>query len=250
MNVQLIDTESGAHLWADRFDTDRVNLAEAQEEMTGRLARTLNLELVEAVGRQIEQEKALNPVARDLVMRGWADYYRPRSVASLAEAGQAFERALELYPRSVDARIGVAAALVANLLNGWSRSFRQDQARAEQLLLEALERDSNLSVAHHVLGTLRRSQNRLTEARIEFEKAITLNRNHAPSYSELGQTLMFLGDPEAGIPHVEKALRLNPRDRSVEDYFAALGSCHLLLGHVDQATDLLRMARAENPRYW
>ncbi len=56
VNVQLIDAETGAHLWADRFDTDRTNLAKAQNEITGRLARTLHLELMEAVGRQIERE--------------------------------------------------------------------------------------------------------------------------------------------------------------------------------------------------
>jgi TolB-like protein len=48
VDVQLVDGESGAHLWADRFDTDRANLAQTQDEITGRLARTLNLELVEA----------------------------------------------------------------------------------------------------------------------------------------------------------------------------------------------------------
>src|SRR5438105_649630 len=72
VNLQLIDGETGAHLWADRFDTDRANLLEAQNEITGRLARTLNLELVEAAGRRIEQEKTVDPDARDLVMRGWA----------------------------------------------------------------------------------------------------------------------------------------------------------------------------------
>jgi len=71
VSVQLIDTESGAHVWADRFETDRRNLVEAQSEITGRLARTLNLELVQAVGRKIEQERAVDPDARDLVMRGW-----------------------------------------------------------------------------------------------------------------------------------------------------------------------------------
>ena len=72
MNVQLIDTETGGHLWAERFETDRENLVEAEDEIIGRLARTLNLELVEAVGRRIEQEEATDPDARDLGMRGWA----------------------------------------------------------------------------------------------------------------------------------------------------------------------------------
>ena len=111
-NVQLVDAESGAHLWADRFDTDCANLAAAQDEITGRLARTFNLELVKDAGRRIEQERAVDPNARDLIMRGWAWYYRPRSADTLREAQRAFERALEIDPGSVDARIGVAAILV------------------------------------------------------------------------------------------------------------------------------------------
>ena len=79
VNVQLIDAESGAHVWADRFETNRRNLAGAKSEITGRLTRTLNLELVQDAGRRIEQEKAVDPDVRDLVMRGWALLYRPQS---------------------------------------------------------------------------------------------------------------------------------------------------------------------------
>jgi adenylate cyclase len=86
VNAQLIDTESGAHLWADRFDTDRANLPEAQNEITSRLARTVDLELVKDVSRRIEQEKAINPDARDLVMRGWAWRNQPASKENRLEA--------------------------------------------------------------------------------------------------------------------------------------------------------------------
>ena len=72
MNAQLIDAETGAHLWADQFDTTRANLAEAQSEITGRLAWTLNIELLSDASRRIEHENAVDPDARDLVMRGWA----------------------------------------------------------------------------------------------------------------------------------------------------------------------------------
>jgi adenylate cyclase len=95
VNVQLIDAEGGVQLWADRFDTDRANLPAAQDEITGRLARTFNLELVKDLGRRIEQEGAVDPDARDLVMRGWAWYHRPRSATTIREAQRAFERALE-----------------------------------------------------------------------------------------------------------------------------------------------------------
>jgi len=125
VNVQLIDAEGGVQLWADRFDTDRANLAAAQDEITGRLARTFNLELVKDLGRRIEQEGAVDPDARDLVMRGWAWYHRPRSATTLREAQGAFERALEIEPGSVDARIGVASVLAVTLANGWSRAAQQ-----------------------------------------------------------------------------------------------------------------------------
>jgi adenylate cyclase len=254
VNVQLIDAESGAHVWADRFDTDRRNLAEAQSEITGRLARTLNVELVRDAGRQIEQEKAVDPDARDLVIRGWAWWYRPASLATRQEAQRAFERALEIDPGSVNAKIGLATALVTNVADGLSSAVEQDKARAEQLLLEALARDNNSSRAHWVMAILRRIQNRLSEAKMEAETAISLDRNNTLALFQLGQTLMWLGQPEAGIPHIEKSIRLDPRNPSIAIRYWGR-ACHLLLGHLDEATEFLSKARAANPllfyvHYW
>ena len=250
VNVQLIEAESGAHLWAERFDCDLAGLAEAQDAITGRLAQTLDVKLVEIVDRRIEQEKALTHDARDLVLRGRAWLHRPRSATTRTEAQQVFKRALELNARSVDARIGLATALLSNLLDGWSTSPQLDEERAGRLIHEALEHDTNSRMGHFAMGLLCRLRNRLTEARIEFETAIALDRNFANAYRHLGITLMQLGEPGDGIPHIEKAIRLNPRDPNVAGHYWALGACHLLLGRVDQAADLLRRARAENPRYW
>ena len=111
MNVQLIDAETGGHLWAERFDADRRNLAEAADEIIGCLARTLNLELVEAVGRRIEQERAVEPDTHDLAMRGWALFYRPRLTATLQDARRLSSgRSISTHNPS-DARIGLATVL-------------------------------------------------------------------------------------------------------------------------------------------
>ena len=83
-----------------------------------------------------------------------------------------------------------------------------------------------------------------------METALTLDGNSVNAHRWLGRTLTWLGEPEAGIPHLEKAIRLSPRDPSVANNYGALAECHLLLGHVDQAIDLLRRARAANPRWW
>jgi len=250
VNVQLIDAETGAHVWADRFEANPANLFDAQSEITGRLARTLGLELLDTVGRRIEQEKLADPNARDLVMRGWAVYNRPYSVASRQEARQFFERALEIDVGSVDARVGIARILAGNLVDGWSSTPQQDMTRAEQLLAEALESNPNLSIAHEAMGMLRRVQNRFAESQIEFETAIALDPNNARAFHHLGQGLMYLGQPEAGIAQIEKAIRLNPQDPNAGHMLGALGMCHLLLGRVDQAIDLITKARARNPRSW
>lgn len=250
VNAQLVDTETGVHVWADRFDTDRRNLAVAQSEITGRLAHTLDIQLAEAAGRRIEQEKRADPDAEDLAMRGWVMWLRPFSVETRQEAARLFERALEIDPHSIDAKIGTATILTSTVGLGLSRAPQLDAMRAEQLLLEVIAEDANNSRAHEILGTLRRIQNRLDESRIEFEMAVGFDRNNAHALLGLGQTLMFLGRPDAAIAPIEHSMRLDPRDPNIAFAHWSLGACDLLLGHGEKAADLLRTARAENPRVY
>jgi adenylate cyclase len=250
VNTQLIDAESRVHLWVDRFDTDRAGLAQAQGGITGRLALALGRELLRDADRRIEQEGAADPDAHDLVMRGMALQSRPNSAANRQQAQLYFERALERDPQSLLAKLSVAGNLVWTVNDGWSNSAEQDKLRAERLLAEVFERDPNISFLHQVLGELRRSQNRLTESRIELETAIALNPNNVPALRNLGVTLMGLGQPEAAIPYIEKAMLLDPRGANFNISYLSLGRCHLLLGHVNEAIELLNKSRAANPRYW
>jgi adenylate cyclase len=256
VNAQLIDAESGAHLWADQFDTTRANLPEAQSEITGRLAWTLNIELLSDVSRRIEHENAVDPDARDLVMRGWALWYGPQSPKTGQEALRAFERALEIDPRSTDARIGIARLLLIKLTATWSMSsFQQDAvqqavARAEGLLFEAIASDPNQPMAYAVLGVLRRTQSRLSESRIALEKAITLDPNFEWATYQLGWTLLFLGESQDAIAQGEKSLRLSPRDPNIFWRYELLGWCQLVTNHADEAVHLFIKGRTANPRIW
>jgi adenylate cyclase len=256
VNAQLIDAESGTHLWADQFDTNRANLAQAQSEITGRLAWTLNIELISDAGHRIEHEDTIDPDARDLVMRGWAWWYRPSSMAIYQEALRAFEHALELDPRSADARSGIARVLVGRVANIWnSTSFQQesvqkDLARAERLLVEAIESDPNQPMAYGVMGLLRRMQSRMNESRIALEKAMTLDPNFEWANMQLGWTMLFLGESGDAIAHGEKSLRLSPRDPSIFWRYELLGWCQLVSNHVNEAIDLFIKGRTANPRIW
>jgi len=190
----------------------------------------------------------VNIDAQDFLLRGWALYYRGVSASVRQEALQAFERALELDPGSIDGRIGIGAVLTDDLVLSFSNSREQDIARADQALSEALERDLNRSMAHFAMGVLRRVQNRLSDSKIELETAIALDRNNARAFQQLGLTLMWLGQPETAIPKIEKAIRLNPYDPNIVSYYWALGSSNLVSGRIDDAASLLEKARAANPR--
>jgi len=247
VNVQLTDAESGAHLWADRFDTDRGGLPAAQDEIIGRLARTLNIKLMEVASHRIEQATARKPASNDLLIRGLATFYGYGSEATLQEALRLFEQALELEPASIPARVAVAHALCVNIAEGWSNSVQEDKARAEGLLLPAIEREANNVRARTALGLLRRLQNRLEESRVEWETAIALQPYNAHAFLELGLTLIYLGQPEAAIPQLRKATRLGPHDGATPAAFSALAHGYLLLGDIEPSIAFARKARARKP---
>jgi TolB-like protein/DNA-binding winged helix-turn-helix (wHTH) protein len=108
VNAQLIDAESGAHLWADRFDEDVVDLFKLQDEVVARLARTLQVELVSAEAQRSLHDHSQNPDAIDLTMRGSALLNQPLTKANRFGARDLFEQALTLDPTNADALAGAA----------------------------------------------------------------------------------------------------------------------------------------------
>jgi TolB-like protein/Tfp pilus assembly protein PilF len=255
INVQLIDTESGAHVWARRFDIDRAGRAKVEDEIVGQLARALQLQITEAAARQIDREKPANLASDDQIMRGWAAYYRTRNADTLRQAEDAFERALAIDPQSPDAKIGLATVLtefvgtgIKHVVNGDTVSRDQDLSRSDILLAEAAAQAPDNQKLYFATGRLRRLQLRLPESRIELEKGLELDRNSAPILLQLGITLIYFGDPAAALPHLEKALRLTPGDPSAVFFYFWPGIAHLLLGHADEAVELFKKSRAANPK--
>jgi TolB-like protein/class 3 adenylate cyclase/Tfp pilus assembly protein PilF len=249
VNVQLIDTASGSHVWADQFDTDRADLAQTQSEITTRLATTLNRALVSDASRRIEEAKALNPGAVDLVMRGWNWMNNPAPEGQ-QQAEWAFAQALQIDPRSIDARIGLAAAIMRRwaAVSDKTRPSQQEYASVAELLREALDRHPNRADAHTRMGQLLYSQARYAEARIEFETALQLDPNQVFATRMLGWALFFLGQPAAAIIQGEKSLRLDPHNPYLWGTQMLLGASHLDLGQADDAIELLTRARNASPR--
>src|SRR5438132_715070 len=176
-----------------------------------------------------DKKEQLDPTVRDLITRGWELYYLPYSAVTWQDARRNFERAFELDSRSTQARIGLASILSAKLADGWSPVLQEDLPRAENILAEALDRGtaSNRAAAHFTLGVLRQMQNRLPEAQKEFETAVSLDPSNARAQLHLGETRLFLGEPEAGIAPLEQAIRLAPDGPNLAIAYWAVGTWQL-----------------------
>ena len=136
VNVQLIDAESGNHLWADRFDKPVTDLFDMQDEIVARLANALNAQLIMAEARRAE--RAPNPDSMDLYFRGMSAYNKGLTPDNLSEARKLFERALALDPGNVDAIVGAALASIVLVGMHMSDDRAARLAAAEALAVKAL----------------------------------------------------------------------------------------------------------------
>jgi TolB-like protein/Flp pilus assembly protein TadD len=245
INAELIDAATAEQVWAERFEGSRLDLPALHNEVTGRIAATLRLELVGAAARRVERERLPDPAAADDALRGWAILYSPYSREKWAEARRLFEVAIAKDPNTTSALTGLAHVLL-----GYSNSPIENRQHADALLRRALDLEPNRAATYFVLGSLRRHQGRMTEAADAYQTAIVLDRNYARAYLHLGLTLAQMGRAEEAIALVQRAMRLNPRDPNIADHFFVLGKAQILLGRTDEAIASLQRASAANPRLW
>jgi TolB-like protein len=212
VNVQLIDVETGNHLWAERFDKPVADLFDMQDEIVSRLANTLNSQLIAVEARRAERSP--HPDATDLCFQGAAWVNRGRTPEHMAQARGFYERALALEPGNVEALVGTA---LVNFAIG-AGFFTDDQAEyltaAEAAVTKALCAP-NRPLAHLVLGLVQTFTNRAAQGIAECERALALDRNLANAHANIGTAKLYLGRGGETEAHIEQALRLSPRDTNV-----------------------------------
>ena len=247
VNVQLIDAETGDHLWAERFDKALADLFDMQDEIVARLAGALNAQLVAAEARRSEQ--APTPDSMGLYFQGLAWLNKGMTPDHVAQARGFFDRALAVDPGNVDALIGSAAADVAAGANLFVADPMAAFAAAEAKLTKALSSVPDHARAHMFLGFVDLLTKRAAEGIAECEHALALDRNLADAHHFIGFGKMLIGRAEETEAHVGEALRLSPRDTQAYVWINFAGIAKLHLGSYEQAAAWFRRAIEANRNY-
>jgi len=253
VNAQLVDAQTGAHLWAERFDRESGDLLQIQDEITGHIASRLRAELVEVESSRSLRERPNDPDAVDLAMQARALLNKPPSPEQNERARRLCERALALDPNNVDALASLAGSYVTSFhdlnIGDWSEWHRQATDAVNRALAIDPQNARVFLVKSRVLAYSDELEYRgQIEAAIDaVETAIALDPNLAAAYGWLARLYAKAGHPERTASAVEQAMRLSPRDSSMANWLYNIGTAQLQMGRYDLAIAMFRKSIAENP---
>jgi adenylate cyclase len=244
VNAQLIDAESGAHLWAEQFDTPRADLLQTQDEIVTRLARSMYLQLPEVEAARLKRAPAANPDAEDLALQCQAAFLK-NEAAFLVTYYRLCDQALAADPNNVRALTYLAITFLPSRGRGYEPAEKLE--RADELVSKALALDPNYAPAHLVKAFVLQSQFRLDEAVAEDRRAFDLDPSLVDAYWHMGFVMRRLGEFQTSLELIDKALRLSPRDAFRALWYADKAGSHFALKQYDQAIESARRAIEISP---
>ena len=242
---QLIDASTGSHLWADRFDGDFEDVFELQDQVTASVVGAIAPQVEKAEIERAKSKSTGSLDAYDCFLRGMAAYYYKTHASREAcdEARRLFGRAIELDPDFAAAHAFAAMCYLHRKASGWTIDPAGEAGAAEQLARRAvaLSRDDALvqAAAGAALAFVVRD---LDAGAALFDRALALNPNLAFAWHWGGYVKLWLGEPDAAVEHIARAMRLSPMDPAMPRMQAAMADAHFHAGRYDEASAWAEMA--------
>ncbi len=207
VNAQLIDAGSGAHLWAEQFDTPRADLLQTQDEIVIHLARAMELQLVSAEAARLKRTPVANPDAEDLALQGFAAVQKGGFVGKEADTGYALcEQALRVDPNNVRALWVLSMKFHVPVLFGMSADPKADLKRADELVSQALALDPANAAAHNAKAYVLYEQGRFEEAIAERERTLALDPADLNAMMGMAWDHVSLGRYQKGLEIFDEAI--------------------------------------------
>ena len=246
INVQLIDASNGAHVWAERYESEYEDIFSLQSDIVQAIVSTLAVRISKIEQGRAMRKQPQNLEAYDYLLRGQELYHRNTRVSNNL-AGEMFANAIELDPNYAEAHSGLGWVYSAKAAYGWTEFPGKALDSAYQYGRKALELDISNSTAHSLLCRIYAFQNQYDRAIAEAEQAIELNPNDAGSYQELGWVLLWSGRVDEAIVALERSLRLD--SASPRNSWWHLGMAYYLKGRYDAAVQVLEQGIVKKPDF-
>ena len=248
LNAQLIDAETGAHLWADQFDADRSNLLDMQDEIVTRLSRALSIELVDVDIARVKRIRSGNMDAQDLTMQCLSGINKSTGPDDFAANVSLCKRALQIDSGNALALSLTAIMTVFPVITAQSDNPAGATKLADELASRALIIDPNYYAAHSAKAWVLMAEGHHEEAIVQAERCLTLNPSDVDGYMVLGIANNFLARPDRSLEVADKAIRLSPRDPHLSGFYEIKGEAYFIKRQDDNAIEWLRRQMAAAPR--
>jgi len=246
ITAQLIDTASGGHVWAERYDRDLTDIFAVQDDVTHRIVEALKVTLSPAEKARLADGETSSVDAYDCVLRGREILLgKSKNLKVFEEAKKYFTEAIEFDRNYSLAYACLGFAYMFDYQNRWTDDPDASLPLAEQNAALALEKDPNEPIAHVVTALVAIFEKDLARARSHIDIALSLNPNLSMAHNILGTTLNLSGRPLEAIPAIEHAMRLDPAFGAQQLHF--LGLAYLLAGKYETAAALFRQRIAQVP---
>src|SRR5690348_1169734 len=247
ISAQLIDAESGAHLWAEKYDRVSSDVFELQDEVTEKVVGAIQPEMLLSDGRRAGRKDPTNMGAFDCCMRGiW--HAHQASGENQRAAEHWLRRSVEMDDGFARSHYWLARLLFGRCWAGASKDVSRDLEESRSLVERALAIDGQDAEPYHGLAILELLAHRHERALRAAQRAIELNENFHPGFFALGETRIFIGDFSEGLEPIGHCLRLSPTDPFSPVFVSLLALAHYHLGNYDEALpwsqEALRRGRA------
>jgi TolB-like protein/DNA-binding winged helix-turn-helix (wHTH) protein len=247
INAQLIDTQTGAHLWAERFDASRQDLVDTQTAIVRHIASALNFTLVQIEGQRSLQDRPNDPDAVDLFFRARSQLEREDSLDVLIGAQTLLEKSLQLQPDFVDAISELAWLLLKKVAYFDDPTDAQDMESARKLVQRAQSLAPQNARILAARGFLLKLDGKCKEAIASDRLALTFDPSNIDALTGIAVCTANLGHPDEADVHLKELLRIDPQDPDNRVRYNQLGLVNLMLGRNDEAIDWFQKSMAGDP---
>jgi len=245
VNVQLIDTMTGGHIWAEKYEVPTHDLPALHNDITRNIMSALNVGSSVGERQDLGSPRTLSFSAYENFLQGRQHFYLYSNKAENLKARDYFQKAIDADPTFALAYAMLGWTHVFDVMNGWSSERERSLQQAIELATKATTLKALIPVAYFVKGLSYREQGEYVKALVEAQRAIEYDPNYANAHVLLATLLYYAGRPEEGLKGIERAMQINPHHPY--NYTFHLGQAYYILRRYQDAIHAFERGVSSNP---